>query len=700
MARKLFFVLLFLVLVIWLAGNGITWQTLSATSLAQTIPAGIFSGQVTTASHIPIRGATVYLIPTTAIDMTAITASDIYYAPFPAEAYDEPLEDALRAQGENFPQAVTDATGAFTIDNIPDGKFFVHVTPDAADQQHLPGGDKSKESYSADELRGQTLTIYLSSRPPAHAVYVGSTRCLECHTDHSTFAQTGHKLAWAVPGQPSPLQDFSRFPEYFNALAAFKTVEQYTEGTHLELGDRDSSRDTDKFKIRTFEDERLPISTVFADLYLWKDAAGKHYITLANRLNPDDPNSPVHLEVKLTYGGMVHRQRYIVSVPESLGIRQGHYTVLQSHPEGHDYRLNRTRREWRDYKFYQWWGAGADEQYGTADDRLQAPPINDNTIEVMCAGCHVTGYESYLDEATGQYLVRGVDDPNGDYNIDSDPSPDEINIGCETCHGPGSEHVEYAGLGYELVEPAIVNPNYLSAERANVLCGRCHDRRQGVGGPTLGYAQAINEQRQFMQPGESRHTLLAEYTDPAKKGPIPNSEIWQDNIHSKSPHQQYADFLKSGMYRNDRILVTCQDCHDLHGNTPYRRWLIADPDDPNSPLCQRCHEVDINAHMEEKLNSKMKGAAGTRCIDCHMPGTMVAGGDAGDYARFISTPPYTDAAAEKQNAYWEGHINSHVFDVPRKTNIAVRGVAPGDAMPIPYTNSCGTCHVVSELPYK
>jgi hypothetical protein len=43
-------------------------------------------------------------------------------------------------------------------------------------------------------------------------------------------------------------------------------------------------------------------------------------------------------------------------------------------------------------------------------------------------------------------------------------------------------------------------------------------------------------------------------------------------------------------------------------------------------------------------------------------------------------------------------ITSHLFDMPRKTNKAVKGVEPGKAMPIPYTNSCGGCHNVDDLP--
>ncbi len=54
----------------------------------------------------PVAGATVHLVPVTAIDVTSrMTASAIYKPPFPAEAYDEPLEDTIRLHGDRFPQA-------------------------------------------------------------------------------------------------------------------------------------------------------------------------------------------------------------------------------------------------------------------------------------------------------------------------------------------------------------------------------------------------------------------------------------------------------------------------------------------------------------------------------------------------------------------------------------------------------------------
>src|SRR6185436_19198579 len=192
-----------------------------------------------------------------------------------------------------FPKATTDARGNFTIPNVPDGKFFIHVTPDPKDAEHLPGGDLSRRSYTAAELRGRSMTIKVSSRPSSAARYTGSSSCLSCHTDQKHWAQTAHKLGWTVPQSPGPLQDFSKHTDLFDSLGSFPAVNDYTRGTRLELGDFDESRGDDRFKLRAFCDRRLPIETFYLDAYLWKNAANsKYFITLVNRLNPQDRNSP------------------------------------------------------------------------------------------------------------------------------------------------------------------------------------------------------------------------------------------------------------------------------------------------------------------------------------------------------------------------------------------------------------------------
>ena len=118
-------------------------------------------------------------------------------------------------------KATTDARGDFAIANVPDGKFFVHVTPGPNDTEHLPGGDRSRRSYSAEQLRGQSMTIKVSSSPSAAARFTGSSACLACHKDKQHWQQTAHKLGWTVPDAPGRMQDFSRHPDYFDALESF-----------------------------------------------------------------------------------------------------------------------------------------------------------------------------------------------------------------------------------------------------------------------------------------------------------------------------------------------------------------------------------------------------------------------------------------------------------------------------------------------
>ena len=75
----------------------VLFRNVTATSETQQSPlqAGAFKGQVLSASGA-VAGATIHLVPVTAIDVTTpITASAIYAAPYPAEAYDEPLEDSI-----------------------------------------------------------------------------------------------------------------------------------------------------------------------------------------------------------------------------------------------------------------------------------------------------------------------------------------------------------------------------------------------------------------------------------------------------------------------------------------------------------------------------------------------------------------------------------------------------------------------------
>ena len=122
------------------------------------------------------------------------------------------------------------------------------------------------------------MTIEVSSRPSAAARYTGSSACLACHEDKQHWPQTAHKLGWTVPDAPGRMQDFSKHPDYFNALESFPAVDDYTRGTRLELGDYDAARDDDKFMLRAFGDARVPIETAYADVYLWRNTGRRQVL--------------------------------------------------------------------------------------------------------------------------------------------------------------------------------------------------------------------------------------------------------------------------------------------------------------------------------------------------------------------------------------------------------------------------------------
>ncbi len=106
-----------------------------------------------------------------------------------------------------------------------------------------------------------------------------------------------------------------------------------------------------------------------------------------------------------------------------------------------------------------------------------------------------------------------------------------------------------------------------------------------------------------------------------------------------------------------------------------------------------CHTLDVAAHTLEKTGSAMNGSLQT-CVACHMQRTARSG--AGLPGLLLGTP--TGAASDVNLYYWRNDLASHVMDVPKK--FAAAGVPPGTAMPVPYTNACGTCHDASKLQYQ
>ena len=645
-------------------------------------------GSVVNGDGDAVVGATVYLIPATAVVRTAFNAAEVLAGNF--NTSDEPLEDLVDAAGPGtYRNAVTGANGSWGI-SVPlplTGDYFLYVRPGAGDTVHVDGGSLCRTAISAESLAGSSRRIVLSGSPPVGATFVGTTTCLTagCHADYVNEGRTAHRLGFSVPGQALGHQDKSLFPGFDDGLAYFTAANAYTDPgvTRIYFEDYDGTRKFDKFETYL---NAAGGGVLYLSAYLWQDNATTNYmITLVNELNALDPNTPRHFVVNLTYGGGIYKQRYMIDINPTvdLTVRQGLYPFLQFQSAGKENYYERTRKVFRDYHADWHWDAGVDTVFGTGDDVFKDPAVT-KTIEGNCLGCHSNGWQQTGPNAVGEFMCDSVEDAvNGIYDIDNDGTLNEINFGCETCHGPGSAHAvsqDAADIGC---------PDNYSPNRAVMICGRCHGRIKGWG--SLPNAHPQDAADLFAPAGIRRTTYLTNYSQ--QNGPLV-SKYHADGDHAKSHHQQYSELIRTGKHRNDRILVVCFDCHDVHGDTTYEHMLRDDPTDPNSTLCQNCHALDPSAHMLQQTGSVMGGQT-TACVDCHMARTAKTG--AGNYGFLLGAP--TGLAADANIVYWENDIATHLFDVPDKFCPGVAGVTPGSAMPIPYTNACGICHDCSMIQY-
>ncbi len=267
-----------------------------------------------------------------------------------------------------------------------------------------------------------------------------------------------------------------------------------------------------------------------------------------------------------------------------------------------------------------------------------------------CAGCHTTG----LDASRGRWTDAGVQ--------------------CESCHGPGSVHIETAtkaGSSPAARDLKEIRDSIVNSPDAQI-CGQCHSQGQEPDSK-LPYSTKYRPGEKLSDPDV--FTLVA----PA------SVDHWWATGHAKQANMQYNEWLKSGHSKalttlktdkdatpaclschsadydwTNRILaafkagtrkgdqpqpllvqtaqngVTCVSCHNQHvkaeGDTPRDFNLTADP----YPLCTSCHrDNDVTKGMHHPVQEMFEGKTmvnevpgipsihftakdGPKCNSCHM----------------------------------------------------------------------------------
>ncbi len=209
----------------------------------------------------------------------------------------------------------------------------------------------------------------------------------------------------------------------------------------------------------------------------------------------------------------------------------------------------------------------------------------------MCADCHSTNLHKNFDNSKNAY--------NTTWSV--------LDVGCESCHGPGKKHLEHAQKGITDAEPANTYLDMTVGEKSTVLvdkCGRCHARRQ-----QLTHA--------FQHDSD---TLLDHYLpETMRQGLYHADGQIEDEVFV------YGSFVQSKMYH---MGVSCNNCHDPHsvklkrsGNETCTSCHIADMFDTD-----KHHHHGKNTLASVESNESIKGT-GDRCVDCHMPGKVYMGND-------------------------------------------------------------------------
>jgi predicted CXXCH cytochrome family protein len=216
-------------------------------------------------------------------------------------------------------------------------------------------------------------------------------------------------------------------------------------------------------------------------------------------------------------------------------------------------------------------GAGVREQaYLDGDFKLILPmwsvaeqtwytPMPSVDGSTQCVACHVTGYQP------------------------SAKTWQEPGVGCESCHGPGSEHVGAKDKLGTIVRPAKLDPL-----RAAMICGECHS----VGADRSGTYPCSPQYR----PGDD---LAETFTDAKLTAHVP---------HRTPPWSQYSEWLQS-KHAEANPPVTCTTCHEPHGVCGLPSMLRED----GNKLCLSCHgTLGGPEHSAESLQT-------ATCTGCHMP---------------------------------------------------------------------------------
>ncbi len=220
------------------------------------------------------------------------------------------------------------------------------------------------------------------------------------------------------------------------------------------------------------------------------------------------------------------------------------------------------------------------------------------TFNSSCYGCHVSQLSTNYDPAKDAYRTVWK----------------EPGINCETCHGPGEEHIRLAESldGGEMPDDMklVFMGKRATVDQNNAACASCHAKMYPI---TASFP-----------PGER-------YFDHFGLITLEHPDFYPDG-RDLGENYTYTTWLMSPCVKSGRL-----DCTHCHTSSGRYRFRVGDV----NGACLPCHADlvgDSAAHSHHE-----RGTPGDLCVDCHMPMTRFARMARSDHSMLSPTPAATIA---------------------------------------------------------
>jgi tetratricopeptide (TPR) repeat protein len=230
-------------------------------------------------------------------------------------------------------------------------------------------------------------------------------------------------------------------------------------------------------------------------------------------------------------------------------------------------RMQATRASW-DVRSHRWFHQYAGQKIHHRDWlHWTGAGQNWNT---MCASCHSTNLQKNYQVAADTFHTTWS----------------EINVSCESCHGPGSRHIDFIQSeayrsGEKLERSGLDYARDTLTDVQLATCAPCHARKSDISG--FGESAALLDR------------LIPQ---------VLSTEYYFADGQIREEDYEYGSFTQSKMYQHN---VHCSNCHNPHSGKTVLQGNL---------LCLQCHQPKYDS-PEHHFHAA--GTDGAQCINCHMP---------------------------------------------------------------------------------